>query len=73
MNKKALTIFGVIAVVIVILGWGYFSYQAGFRAGFNKAKELSEAGKEIEIGNIVASPMEKMPSMNPFDKLTLEH
>ena len=68
MNQKTLIIFAGI-ILITAVGVYYFSYQAGYQAGFKKAKELSQTGEEIDIGNVVGSPLEKMPSINPLEKV----
>ncbi len=73
MNKKTLIIFAGI-ILIVTVGVYYFSYQAGYLAGFESAKELTQAKaegeeEEIDMGNIVSSPLEKMPSINPLEKV----
>jgi len=68
MNKKTLIIFAGI-ILATAIGVYYFSYQTGYESGFEKAKELSQAGEEIDIGNVVGNPLEKMPSINPFEKI----
>jgi flagellar basal body-associated protein FliL len=54
MDKKVLIIF-IILILVVVAGIYYF--------GFGGKKEITEKKGEL------VSPLEKMPSVNPFDKV----
>ena len=61
MNKKALAIF-IIVVLAVAGGTYYFGYRKGYVAGV----ETGMIAAQVEPGQVVTNPMEKMPSTNPF-------
>ncbi len=64
MNKKILIIF--IIIVLVVAGGVYF---VGYRAGYRAGMETGIMASQVEPGEVVTNPMEKMPSTNPFEKV----
>ena len=65
-NKQLLLI---VVIVIVIVGAAVGAYYYGHNVGYGEGVEIGRASAQVEAGDIVASPMENMPSTNPFDKM----
>lgn len=68
MDKKVLIIF-IIVVVIVAGVVYYFSYQKGYQVGFETGKEIAKLAAGVSPEKMVGNPLEKMPSVNPFEKI----
>lgn len=69
MNKKNLIIF-IIMVLVVAGGVYYFSFQKGYKVGYQEGVEIGKASVKAEAGAVVANPLEKMPETNPFEGVT---
>ena len=66
MDKKNLIIF-IVAILVVAAGTYYFSYQKGFKVGYDAGKEVGRAAVKTGAGAAVENPLGEMPSTNPFE------
>ena len=66
-NKKQLLLIAVFVIVIVAAAGGACYY--GHKIGYEEGVEIGRAAAQVEAGDIVSSPMENMPSTNPFEEV----
>lgn len=71
-DKKTLIIF-IVALVVAGLGCYYFGFQKGFgvgyQGGYSEGKEIGAAAAKTSPEAAVTNPLEKMPEVNPFEKV----
>ena len=67
MDKKllVLVLVGTILAVAAGVGGDFFGYQKGYGAGV----EIGRAAAKTGAGTVVANPLEKLPEINPFEKV----
>lgn len=63
MEKKQLIIVVLLALAI---GAGVGGYYYGRQAGYQEGVEIGRAAAQIGAGDAVSSPMDNMPSANPY-------
>ena len=66
MDKKILIV--AVAAVIVAGAAAYFSYNSGYKTGYTSGLETGRAAAKTQADEVVANPLEKLPSTNPFEK-----
>lgn len=71
MDKKFLNILISLAVaaILAIGAAGFFSYQMGYKKGYDTGKEDGRIAAQVKPGDAVQNPLEKMPETNPFENV----